>query len=423
MRSIGATHNLFAISSQNKETAINTEQSTDLTLLSDIGDTVNLIPRRESNEDEANGMEEANVIYDNGATSETTRNHNKAQPQHFAYLLAFGLGNCASVASGSGYVHTITPISRALDLNRELPSFTALCRYGDMVAKRLLVSMFVDSVTATFAKDDWVKVVGNLKGTGKHEDNVVKERVTANGDATSLNVPTAVHGANQAERTDNIHRIRVELTAGVWTEVAGISSDNVDATLINFTSPGGAVTPVTYEVLYVKTEAAKFTFPAKVAESPLRVSEMTLNLGGTWDGSAFTGGKSIGRDINSLQYSLSNSSAISFVPGGGGAFASDHEKNRMQTIKADRKLRDWILQQHIKDNDTFGCQIVCMGAEFAPGENYQVKFTFPMLGVVAAPITVNGQKLAEAGDLKVLEDATYGSVIVEITNQWSSYAQ
>lgn len=423
MRSHGATHNLFAISAENAETAINVEQTIDLTLLSDIGDSLNLTPRRESNEDEANGMEEASLIYDNGALAETTRNHNKAQPQHFAYLLAYGLGSCTSVAAGNGYVHTITPISRGLDENRELPSFSALIRYGDMVAKRFLTSFFVDAVSANFAKDDWVKVSGTLKGTGQYEDNVVLESISVAANSASLTVPTAVNGSTQAERTDNIHRVRVELSAGVWTEIADFASDNADATLITFTAVSADTGNVNFEVLYVPTEDAKFTFPARVAESPLRVAELTFNLGGTWNGTTFEGGKSIGREINSIQYSLNNSSSISFVPGGGGAFASDHEKTRMQSLKVDRKFRDFIFQQHIKTNDTFGARIVCAGAEFASGENYEVELIFPRLGLLTAPITAGDKKLAEAGDFKVLQDATHGSVIVRVTNQFSSYAQ
>jgi len=104
-------------------------------------DIINLVPRRESNANEAIGKEEADNIYDLGALAEATFNFNKAQPQHFAFLCAYGLGACATVAAGSGYKHTCTPILADLDAARSNPSFTATFRYGNQVMKRRYASM------------------------------------------------------------------------------------------------------------------------------------------------------------------------------------------------------------------------------------------------------------------------------------------
>jgi hypothetical protein len=418
----GATHNLTAIST-NSENAINEYKSVDLTLLSDIGDIVNLSPRREDNSDEANGKEEPDQIYDNGDTAETTRNHNRAQPQHFAYLFAYGLGVCNSVPAGSGYLHTITPIPRGVDLARDLPSMTLLTQVGETVLKRLFASMFVDSVTATFAKDAWVKINGSLKGTGKHQDSVEKEVVSAAADAVSLALAIkGVAGSTDDERLDSIHRIQAELTPGVWTDVVFTAVSSATPAVITITAPSVDAGAVDYKILFAPIEGAELAFPARVVESNLRVAEMSFNLGGSWNGSAFVGGRPYGAELSQIVCNLSNSSSVSFVPGGGGAYASMHERSqRKQTLKVDRKFRDFIFQQHIKDNDQMGAYIKCVGAEYEPGHNYQVEIIYPRLGLLSAPLSVNNRKMQEAGDFVVMEDDTYGSVIVRVKNKWPGY--
>lgn len=424
MNSSNATHNLTAISATTAETAINTLKDVDLSILSDMGDIVKLSPRREDNSDEANGKEEPDLIYDNGYTAETSRNHNRAQPQHFAYLYGFGLGVVKTEDAGSGYLHTITPLPRGLDTARDLPSLSMLTRFGDSVLKRRFASMFVDSVTATFAKDDWVKVSGDLKGTGKHIDNVEQETVNAAANVTSLTLnENAVQGSTSAERLDAIHRIKAELTPGVWTDVVFAAASADTPAVITITAPATETDLVDYKILYVPTGGAGFAFPARVTESPLRVAEMSFNLGGSWDGTDFVGGRSLGAEIKQIQCSLANNSSISFVPGGGGAYASMHERGgRVQALKLDRSFRDFILQQHIKDNDQIGAYIKCLGQEYETGHNYQVELIYPKLGLLSAAISVGDKKLAEAGDFKVMEDSTYGSVIVRVKNKWANYA-
>ena len=424
MRHDGATHNLTAISARYSEDSINQFKEVDLTLLSDIGDVVNLSPRREDNSDEANGKEEPDQIYDNGYTAETTRNHNRAQPQHFAYLFAYGLGVCNSVPAGNGHLHTITPIPRGVDLARELPSMTLLTQMGETVLKQRFASMFVDSVTATFAKDAWVKINGNLKGTGKHQDSVTTEVVSEAANAVSITLAAnGVEGSTADERLDSIHRIQAELTAGVWTDVVFTAVSTATPAVITIAAPSADAGAVNYKILYVPIEGAEFTFPSRVVESNLRVAEMSFNLGGTWDGSAFVGGRPYGAELSQIICNLSNSSSVSFVPGGGGSYASMHERSqRKQTLKVDRKFRDFIFQQHIKDNDQIGAYIKCVGAEYEPGHNYQVEIIYPRVGLLSAPLSVNNRKIAEAGDFVVMEDETYGSVIVRVKNMWPGYA-
>ncbi len=424
MRSYRATHNMTAVSAANRETAINVEQALDLSVMADMGDVFNLEMRRETNADEATGREEADYIYDNGHTSQGNLNFSKAQPQHFAFLLAYGLGVCSSAAAGIGQEHTITPIDGDTDADRSLPSFSMMQRYGKTVLKRRFMSMFVDSVSATFAKDDWVKCNGTIKGTGKHADNVLEETVSGLDTAVSLVLAAnGVQGATAPERLDNVQRIKAELTPGVWTEVAfsAVSADVPAA--ITITAPGSGAVSVDYRILYIPVEAAEFSFPAKIQETPLRVAEMRVLMGATWNGTVFEGGRALTSEVNSIQYDLNNGLEIEFVPGAGGSYATScFRPARTQTLKLDRKFKDFILQQHMADNDQFGFHILCQGAEYETGQRYQVEFIFPRVAVLNSPLSVNGKVLAEAGDLTVLEDGTYGSVIVRVKNLQAGYA-
>ena len=427
MRSFMATHDLVAVSANLQETAINTEQTLDTTMLVALGDIINMDYRRENNGNEATGKEEPDTIYDLGAMANANFNFEKCQPQHLAFLAAYALGAVSTAAAGTGYEHTITPIAGDLDSNRSLPSFTAAQRYGNNVMRRRFASMFVDSLTVTFARDSWVKAAAGIKGTGKVTTNVTKETVSAAGNATSLTLAaSAVEGADAATRLANVQRIRVNLTGNVWTEVAYSAVSGATPAVITITSPGGTASPaVNYEILYIPPESGWMTFPARVSETPLRVAQMTLNVGGSWTGSAFSGGRTLTAELKQIEWSLNNGLQVQFVPGAGGAYAFRAIRDgRAQKLKLDREFREFILQQHIADNDTIGAYILVEGAAYdaSPLQKYQVELIFPKVGVLSAPVSVDGKRLAEAGDLQVLEDDTYGSVVVKVKNKQATYA-
>lgn len=424
MRSYRAQHNLFAVSANNAETAINTVQTLDTTMLVAMGDICNLEPRRESNEDEANGYEEADTIYDLGATAGMTMNFERAQPQHFAFLMAYALGSVSTAAAGSGYAHTITPIANDLDASRSVPSFTGAQRLGATVLKRRFGSMFVDSLTATFARDNWCKISGAIKATGLVADNITEETIAALDNATSLTLAAnGVQGSDAATRLDNVHSIKVNLSGDVWTDVTYTVVSAATPAVITIADPGGAGDSKNYKVLYIPTEAAWATFPARVTETPLRVSDMSLTVGGNWNGSAFSGGHAMNTELESIEWSFQNNLQVEFVPGGAGSYADRcFRDGRMQTLRLTRELRDYILQNYIDSNETFGIEILAEGAEYDSPHMYTVHLVFPKCAVISSPISVNGKRLAEAGDLRVLEDATYGSVWAQVKNLQATYA-
>lgn len=434
MRSWRAQHNLLAVSANNAETAINTEQTLDTSLLVSQSDVINLEPKRETNADELTGYEEPDAVYDLGALANATLNFEKAQPQHFAFLLAFGLGLVTTSAAGTGYQHVITPISNDLDVSRSNPSFTAAMRFGDTVLKRRFASMFVDGLQATFARDAWAKINGTIKGTGKVVDNITEEviAVTPGIDpfpcSTSLTLAAnAVEGADAATRLQNVQRIRVELASGVWTDVAYTAVSAATPAVITVEEVNGTSTdPVNFEVLYIPDESgdAWMSFPSRVTETPLRVTDLTVKQGGKYTAAGgFLGGREFACEVESIEYSLQNNMQIEMCVGGSGSYGDRAFRDgRVQTLKMNREFRDYILQQHIDDNDTFAVQILAEGAVFDSPHKYTVGLYVPKVAMLSAPLSVNGKRLAEAGDMIVLEDSSEGSVRAVVKNLVATYA-
>lgn len=511
MRSYRAQHNLCAVSASAAETAINTAQALDTTLLIGLDNAPNLEPKRESNADELTGKEEPDAIYDLGATSGMSMNFPKAQAQHFAFLLAYALGAASSAAAGDGYLHSLTPIAGDLDADRSLPGFTLGFRYGETVFKRRFESLFVDQFTARFQSDQWVQCSAEIKGTGKYTDNVIEEEIAADDDVTTLTLAhRSVQGATAAERLASVHQVRVELATGVWTEVDYTAVSDATPAAITIVAPGESSAEKTYKVLYVPAEdeiseditaldtattltlaanavaggssaparlasvrrvvveltagvwtevtysavsadtpaaisitapgvaAESFTyrviytpavapwcsaFPARVTETPLRVAEMTLKVGGAWNGSTFLGGRELTSELRSLEWTLQNNLAIEFVPGSGDAYAGRCWRDgRTQVLKLEREMREFILQNLMGQNETLAVHILCEGALYDATHKYQVEIVFPKVGVLRAPVSAQGKRLAEAGDLQVLEHDTYGSVAVYVQNLVAAYA-
>lgn len=421
--SFRATHNQIAVSANTRETAMNTKQTVDTGMLVSLKDVIALKPRRENNASEAIGKEEPDTIYDLGATVEAAFDFEKAQPQHFAFLCAYALGAVTTAAQGDGYKHTITPIADDLDNDMSNPSFTAKQRLGKTVAIELFASLFVDSLTATFKADDWVKLSGKILGTGYKETNVVEESITAKDDATSITLAAkAVKGSTAAERLQNVQRIRVELASGVWTEVGYSAVSAATPAVITIAAPGSGTVDVTYKVLYLDT-TLDTAFPARVTETPLRISQMTMNLGGKWNGSAFAGGRAITGEFKQLDWEFKNNLKVQFVPGAGDAYASRSLRDgRGQTLKFNREYRDNILQAYIDANEYFGARVLLEGALYDDTYKYSVELIFPKLGIISSPRSVDGKIMAEAGELIVLEDDTYGSVIINVCNLVATYA-
>jgi hypothetical protein len=425
IRNFLATHNQLAVSASLQETAINQEQTLDTTFLVDLNTVLNYRALKYANRDEATGLEEADKLYDLGGTVAGSLAFSRAQPQHFAFLMAYALGEVSTVAVGtSGHRHVIRPRSGEVDVARSNPSFTAAMRFGRQVMKRRFASCFVDQVRVEFAKDGWAKVTGVVKGTGKVMDNTQVETVTAAYNAGSLTLAAnGVEGADAGDRLANVQAVKVLNPATqAWDEVNYTAVSSGTPAVLTITPPGGSATSTTYKVYYLPRESGWMTFPNRVEEPPLKVSQLTVNIGGSWNGTSFAGGYSPSVEIRRILWNFQNNLSPERSPGGGDYASRAYRTGREQKLSFDRDFRDFLLAQSLKDNDCFGMYLKAVGPEFEAGVPYQVEIIFPRVAVSAAPVQVSQRRLSEGVEFALLEDDTYGSVIVQVQNLVSSYA-
>lgn len=425
IRNFLATHNLLAVSAGHQETAINQEQNLDTTFLVDLNCGLTYQALKVANREEMTGKEEPDRVYDLGGTVTGTLSFSRAQPQHFAFLLAYALGEVSSTPlGGGGFRHLIRPRNGEVDHCRSNPSFTAAMRYGRQVLKRRFASCFVDQVRVEFAKDGWAKITGVVKGTGKVTDNTAVEKVTAPYNTASLTLAAnGVEGVSAGERLANVQAVQVlNPDTQAWEEVEYVAVSGEVPAVITISPPGGSSTPTTYRVYYLPRESGWMAFPGRVEEPPLKVSQLTVRLGGRWNGTTFLGGHTLAGELRRVTWNFRNHLTPERTPGGGDFANRAFRAGREQKLTFDRDFRDFLLAQNLRDNDHLAIYLRAQGPEFAPGLAYQVDLVFPRVAVAAAPVRTAQRRLAEEVEFTVLEDDLYGSVIALVQNQVSSYA-
>ena len=152
----------------------------DTTMLADLNTVINYQALKFANREELTGKEEPDRLYDFGGKVAGSLSFSRAQPQHFAFLLAYGLGAVETGPLGdTGFRHAIRPRYGEVDVARSNPSFTAAMRLGSQVLKRRFTSCFVDQVRVELPKDGWAKINAAVKGTGKVGDNSAVEEIDA----------------------------------------------------------------------------------------------------------------------------------------------------------------------------------------------------------------------------------------------------
>ena len=425
IRNFLASHNLLAVSAQKQEVAMNIEQDLDTTLLVDLNTVLNYQAVKNPNREEVTGKEEADRLHDFGGKVVGTLTFSRAQPQHFGFLLGYGLGAVQTAPAGtSGFRHTILPHSGEVDAYRSNPSFTAAMSVGRQVMKRRFASCFIDQVRMDFAKDGWAKISGTVKGSGKVVDNTQVEEVAAAYNATSLTLAAnGVSGDIPAERLSNVQAVQVlNPTTQAWEEVAYQAVTATAPGVITMSAPGATGPSTTYRVYYVPRESSWMNLPDRVEEPPLKVNQLNVTVGGRWDGTSFQGGYPLTTELRGITWILKNNLTPESTPGAGGNYANRaFRTGREQTLKFDKDFRDFLLAQNLKDNDTLGISLKATGPEFAPGVNYQVELVFPRVAVLGTTVKVYQRRLGEEVEFAVLEDDAYGSVVAYVQNQVNSY--
>lgn len=406
----------IAVSANNKETAVNTEQTLDTLMLVDFANLPDVQPQRQDNEDEMSGYEEANRIDDLGDLSAMTFSVNKLQAQHAGFLLAYCLGSGTATATSSTYTHKAVPMT-----DMTPPTFTMGVRYGGNVKKARFASMAVDKLTMSIAMDGFATMSADLKGTGKHTLDISEESVSANGKATTLDLSAKpLDGLSE-----NVHEVRAQLSGSAWysTTCTDASSATITVTQIAAAASG----TVDWKVLY-RTSGSWTTFPGAVEETRLRIVDLSITAGAnlTISGNSVTasGGWTISDELKSLEWTYENNLEVAQTAGSTGDYANFVERGqRRQSITLVRRFKDGVMKNRLHQNETFTLRAKLESkSAFSGTHKYTVDLLWPLVQVTNSTIGNDNGKLTETVTLKVLEDATYGSLVTYVKNAVASYA-
>lgn len=420
--------NLFAVGAGAQEVAINTFGILDQSIVVGAGDFIQMAPLRETNRGEDTGFEEPTEVYDNGRTYKMSFSPKFCTYNKMAFLLSYAFGTCATVAAGTGYKHTITPIARDVDYDRSNPTFTAAQRLSDDTQWTRFASGAVQSVTENYEPGKWVKIAAALVLSGKYDKVVTEEAVTDLDNVTALTLSTAVPGATPAERLANVRTIRVQYNGIKDQYISPVSVDDQDPAVITIASLGGTGDTVTYKVLYRHPDPAWLPLPAAISEPNIKVSQVVITIGGSWNGTEFQGGRTICSDLGSLEAKFTNDGLDPMQT----PCAADPDQQyggimkrsgRTQTITLSKELRDVLIGAIFDAEDTIGLEIVAEGVTF-PGdtEQYSYRRVWPVCAIMDNQLGTSNSRNQETLSLEVLEKAPYESTIAILQNLVPAYA-
>jgi hypothetical protein len=432
-----ASYNLLDVSASVAEAALNTAAVTSQRVVVGFSDIWAPVVMVETNAEEATGQGGATQIYNMGQTGAMSLNITKMQPNDLALWGGYLLGQVGSTAAGvAAYEHVITERHEALQPGiRDVPTMTLVQRLGRTVDHKRILSAAVNKITLTAAVGGWVTLGAELISTGRYDSVFQTVDITAAGNATSLTLPTEVHGATGQDRLNNVQVVEAMLyppNGGVLAQVTAVS--DADPAVVTITAVGGTADPITYKVIYAPPMPAWATdTPPQPLETALRVKDVCVYWGAQYDHDtgAFLGGHALNDVIKTITWTADNGLTADSIFCVGGPyeerlFAGKITKAALiQTLNIDREALSLIAEMYRKDNRRFAIQMRMTGQEFEAGYGYDVTITFPQCGILDNTHSVDNKKLRQNSNIAVLYDTDTDnpeSVIIEVTNKWPQYA-
>lgn len=440
-----SVHRLGALwASRTKEATAGTYQTSNLMRLPwEMGAKFELEPDRQDDRDKMTGYEGPTQIYELSRTSRGSAAMNVAMADFITFILAYFYGACTNTAPGTyAKKHVITPLASI-----DQPTFTGYQKLGDGVFAERFAGMGVNSFAIEISSG-WLKANAEFKGWGKSQSNFIKATGTlTSGTSLTLSEYSAateaagdghvraeggtstdlVSGATEAERLENIHRIRIQKADGTWV-VATATACTAPAggpSVISFSEIEGVVLTDNFEIYYLSAQSDSWITPPTMGqESPLKLVDCTLKVNGVYSGGdSVTGGDTIINNTwGGLTINGDNGLQLINMPASGKIYATKLVRGqRMLSFQLSDELRSAVLAADIDENDTISLQVAVVGAEIETGYNYGFTLIVPVVGIVGRTIEVQGNYNYEKGSLIALEDATYGIGKVVTYNQVATY--
>lgn len=347
----------------------------------------------------------------------------RARPDFVAFALAYFFGRCSSASVGTtAYRHDIEP-----EPGLELPTFTAIQRRGSAIFAERLSGNYIEGFTIDLG-EGWVSMSAEVKGTGAREVSYARETVAAQADATELTLASAaVEGDTAMERLENVHRVRAkDVGDEAWTVLSPSAvSDATPAVITLAEALGTSTSSVDYQIDYVPTEPGWCDLPAAIGESPLKLTDAKVIVDGNYNAGVIEGGEELRGELGSFSITGKNNIELSRFPGDAGPAALGLRGGREITISLSKALRDTVLmyQADHPETEQVSLALSIKGAPVDEGGSarFGAELVFPRCGILAAPVTAENGRLAQAGDLVVMDAGGGDSVIVRCWNAIGGY--
>jgi hypothetical protein len=412
-----------------KGTAIATS-SGGVTMDMDAGSMIKLDREIENNAEQIHGSELPTETYYGRHSASGSLAQEKVKPDFLAFILSFCLGACTSTAAGTtGYRHTITRLVN----NPDHPAFTEQQQHGESIIKERFAGNHIQAVTIELGDGPWVSASADIVGWGNKDDNFVRETIATAANATTFELTEDVQGATAAERLESFFEARAKDEGSDLWEFPTVSEVSAaDPAVVTITPAVGTGTgDIDFEVTYIEDEGdlAWCTFPAKISESPLKVTCCEVRLHGLWNGTSFSGGRAVPVDeFLGMSIAITNEITIHHGPDASCSLhATDsHREGIGIEITITKKMKDAIMQASMdkSDQENIAVRLLLQGAEIDVGGGFYFggELIFPKCRLMSDEIGDAGKTKQEVPVLQVLDDGTYDGIVAIIYNQVSAYA-
>ncbi len=182
-----------------------------------------------------------------------------------------------------------------------------------------------------------------------------------------------------------------------------------------------------------KEEASAIGKPPVVAESYLRYGDVEFTRGGALSGSVAAGDLAVGGspvsfkgDLKSFAWTLNNQAVPVYEMGDNSGHVSRAERGDRFThdLTAQFEMQDDTHKTGLINGTQYVLNIPLVGGVISGGSgafNFSIDLIFPKVVYRQAKKARDGQEVIVNAEFQVLEDATYGSVIVKVINEQTGY--
>ena len=180
-----------------------------------------------------------------------------------------------------------------------------------------------------------------------------------------------------------------------------------------------------------KEEANADSKPSVVGESYLRYGDVNFNRGGSLSGSVAAGDLAVGgsptsfrADLLSFDWTIDNEAKTFYEMGDSSGYVTRAERGDrfQQTLNAILEMQDDSHKSGLVNGTEYVLHIPVTGAAITNGSfNYSCDLIFPKVVYKEAKKDRDGEVVTVNAEFQILEDITYGSVIVKVINEQTGY--